>query len=53
MTAGILQELINTMYAVELRSLWAQKPESEIAIEEHKLVISAQKENGADTNVAI
>ena len=50
--AGILQELTSTIYVVALKCIWAQKPDSEIAMEELKLRANAQKATGTHSNVA-
>ena len=50
--AGILQELTSTIYEVALKCLWAQKPDSDIAMEELKLRANAQKATGTHSNVA-
>ena len=51
--AGILQELTSTIYVAALKCIWAQNPDSEIAMDEHKLRANAQKATGTHSNVAI
>ena len=51
--AGILQELTSTIYVAALKCIWAQNPDSEIAMEEHKLRANAQKATGTHSKVTI